>query len=159
MSTRGEYRLFKEKKTGMEYRHTQKGYLLAGSLVGMASILAGISLRFGWNPANVIVVILLVGTAILFYSMTVSVTGSELMIRFGPGLIRKRIPLSRISDARIVRNPWYYGWGIHLTPHGWLYNVSGLAAVEVDFISGGRFRIGTDDPQGLVRAIKERGME
>lgn len=133
------------------------GYLLAGSLVGMAAILAGISLQVGWNPVSVIVEIILLVTAFLFYSMTVSVTKGELVIRFGPGLIRKRVPLSRIRDARIVRNPWYYGWGIHLTPHGWLYNVSGLAAVEVDYISGGCFRIGTDDPQGLVRALKERG--
>jgi len=140
----------------MEYKHTQKGYLLAGSLLGMAAILAGISLHVGWNPASIIVEIVLLGTTVLFYSMTVSVTTSELVIRFGPGLIRKRIPLSRIRDARIIRNPWYYGWGIHLTPHGWLYNVSGLSAVEVDYISGGRFRIGTDDPKGLLQAIKGR---
>ncbi|HQG30945.1 MAG TPA: hypothetical protein PLA83_03370 [Deltaproteobacteria bacterium] len=140
----------------MEYKHTQKGYMLGGSLIGMAAILAGISAHIGWKPASIVVEIVLLGTAVLFYSLTVSVTGGELVIRFGPGLIRKRIPLSRIRDARIVRNPWYYGWGIHLTPHGWLYNVSGLAAVEVDYISGGRFRIGTDDPKGLLQAIKER---
>jgi hypothetical protein len=141
----------------MEYRHTQKGYLLAGSLIVMAAILAGISVRIGWNPANVVVGSILVGTAILFYSMTVLVTGSELVVRFGPGIIRKRIPLSTIRDVRIVRNPWYYGWGIHLTPHGWLYNVSGLVAVEVDLASGKCFRIGTDDPQGLIQALKGTG--
>lgn len=140
----------------MEYRHTQKGYLLAGSLAGMAAILAGISARTGWNTVNAFVVIVLFATAMLFYSMTVLVTGSDLVIRFGPGIVRKRIPLSRIRDVKAVRNPWYYGWGIHLTPHGWLYNVAGLAAVEVDLASGRRFRIGTDDPQGLMQALKQR---
>ncbi len=144
-------------ETAVEYKHTQRGDLTAGSLVGMAAILAGVSVHIGWNPAGIVGEIVLLGTAVLFCSLTVSVTGSELVIRFGPGLIRKRIPLSRIRDARIVRNPWYYGWGIHLTPHGWLYNVSGLSAVEVDYVSGGRFRIGTDDPGGLLKAVRRRG--
>lgn len=49
--------------------------------------------------------------------------------------------------------PLYYGWGIHLTPHGWLYNVSGSDAVEIRMKTGKKYRIGTDVPEELERAI------
>ncbi len=52
-----------------------------------------------------------------------------------------------------MRNPWYYGWGIRLTPTGWMYNISGLDAVQLQLASGKRFRIGTDEPVQLKSAI------
>ncbi len=137
------------------YRHTQRGYLLSGTLMGAAVIVFVLSLSIGWNIANILVGIVFVAMAFLFYSMTVEIRGDNLFIRFGPGLIRKQIPLSGVRDVRIVRNPWYYGWGINVTPQGWLYNVSGLAALEIELESGRCLRIGTDDPKGLSEAISE----
>ena len=72
---------------------------------------------------------------------------------FGPGLIHKTFAASDIREARIVRNRWFYGWGIRWTPHGWLFNVSGLDAVEVELRSGRQYRIGTDEPRQLHEAI------
>ncbi len=43
-------------------------------------------------------------------------------------------------------------------PWGWMFNVSGLDAVDIELKDGGRFRIGTDEPEELVRAIS-LGME
>ena len=42
------------------------------------------------------------------------------------GVIRKRVRLAEIVGCEPIRIRWWYGWGIHLTPCGWLYNVSGL---------------------------------
>jgi hypothetical protein len=53
----------------------------------------------------------------------------------------------------VVRNRWYYGWGIRITPRGWLYNVSGLDAVELALKNGKCVRIGSDEPHALARAI------
>jgi len=36
----------------------------------------------------------------------------------------------------------------------WVYNVSGLEAVEVTLRSGKRFRIGTDEPEALLTALQ-----
>jgi hypothetical protein len=36
-----------------------------------------------------------------------------------------------------------------------MFNVSGLDAVELELISGKRFRIGTDHPEGLETAIRQ----
>lgn len=72
---------------------------------------------------------------------------------FGSGVIRKRFRVEDIRTARSVRNPWYYGWGIRLTPQGWLFNVSGFDAVELELNSNRKFRIGTDEPHRLRAAI------
>jgi len=52
-----------------------------------------------------------------------------------------------------VTNPWWYGWGIHLTPSGWLYNVGGARAVQLDLHNGRSLRVGTDEPERLCEAI------
>jgi len=75
-------------------------------------------------------------------------------VRFGPGPIRKRVKLNEIESCKVVKNHWYYGWGIRLTPHGILYNVSGFYAVEIKLRTGRLYRIGTDTPQELEVAIR-----
>lgn len=91
--------------------------------------------------------------AILFDSLTVSVSNNFIEVRFGIGIIRKQFAIAKIQSATIVRNKWYYGWGIRLTPRGWLYNVAGLDAVEIRLNNGKQYRIGTDEPQELHKAI------
>jgi hypothetical protein len=41
-----------------------------------------------------------------------------------------------------------------ITPHGWLYNVSGLDAVEIQLCSGKKFRIGTDQSSELTSILQ-----
>ena len=68
-------------------------------------------------------------------------------------LFKKKVPLAQIIACEPIRIRWWYGWGIHLTPYGWLYNVSGLDAVAIALRTGRKFGLGTDDPHGLVAAI------
>ena len=70
-------------------------------------------------------------------------------------MIKKSFRLEEIQDAQIVRNPWYYGWGARWIPRGWLYNVSGFDAVELQLKGHRRFRIGTDEPEQLLAAVRE----
>jgi hypothetical protein len=90
----------------------------------------------------------------LFHSMTVEIGQGELRISLGVGLIRKRVPLREIATAKTVRNKWWYGWGIRLTPHGWMFSVSGYDAVEITLQDGRGYRIGTDEPHKLHSAIE-----
>ena len=106
------------------------------------------------DPATLVfasIAIVLVG--LLFGWLTVHIDNRRLLIKMGIGLIRRAIPLSSIRAFAPVTNRWYYGWGVRLTPYGMLYNVSGLRAVEILFESGRRVRIGTDEPEALVRAL------
>jgi len=91
---------------------------------------------------------------VLFGTMTVSVDDSAVEVRFGIGVIRKRVYLADIEACRIVRNPWYYGWGIHFIPGGILYNASGLSAVELQLMSGRLVRIGSGEPDVLAAALR-----
>jgi hypothetical protein len=54
-----------------------------------------------------------------------------------------------------VKNKWYFGWGVRrwFWPKMWIYNVSGFDAVEIVLKNGNIYRIGTDEPEKLERAI------
>jgi hypothetical protein len=102
------------------------------------------------------VVLMVLGISLaLFPSLSVVVEDDVLKLWFGPGVIRRTFPLRDIDFVEVVRNRWYWGWGIRWSPRGWLYNVSGLDAVELLVKNGKRYRIGTDDPQALAQAIQE----
>jgi hypothetical protein len=91
-----------------------------------------------------------------FSRLTTAVTDDAFECWFGSGLIRRRIPLARIEDASVVRHRWFYGWGIRLTPRGWLWNVSGLGIVELSLEKGRRFSVGSDEPERLAAALRQR---
>ena len=137
------------------YRHTQFGTVIVVTTVAIIPLavlpvwLAGIATA-AWLILGSMVVVLA-----LFATLTVEIDAEHLRIRFGIGLIRKRFPLDQIDTCRPVSNPWIYGWGIRLTPHGWLYNVSGQEAVELKMKSGKTCRIGTDEPEVLTAALQE----
>ena len=136
------------------YRHTQIGYLI---IVSMVIIIVPLGITLAITGMNWFA-IGLVGAAVglvLFYSLTVVIREHEVEVRFGLGLIKKRFKLSEIESCQIVRNHWYDGWGIHLTSHGVLYNVSGLNAVEIKLRTDQKCRIGTDVPQELQEAIQQ----
>jgi hypothetical protein len=143
------------------YRHTQFGTVTVISVVAAIALVVVIAGRTGWHPIPVVVSIALGVSLLLFYCLTIDIDRERVRCAFGPGLISKQVPLVEIAAARAVRNKWYWGWGIRLTPSGWMFNVSGLDAVELELVGGGRFRVGTDEPDAVVRAIvqaKEMGL-
>jgi hypothetical protein len=94
-------------------------------------------------------------TLLLFGMLHVMVDDEAVRIQFGIGLVRKRIPLSRIRALHAVRNRWTWGWGIRMYPGGMLYNAAGLSAVELTLDNGKRVRIGTAEPARLLAALEE----
>jgi len=93
------------------------------------------------------------GATFMFSRLTVTVDEATVVAAFGLGWPRRTERLDEIVAVRKVRNKWIYGWGIRKLPGGWMYNVWGLDAVELDLSSGKMFRIGTDDPEGLLAAL------
>jgi hypothetical protein len=102
----------------------------------------------------VIVSIILLVCLVLFYRLRIAIDEETLCASFGIGVIRKRVGLAEIVGCEPIRIRWWYGWGIHLTPYGWLYNVSGFDAVAITLRDGRKFAFGTDDHHGLVDAIR-----
>ena len=142
------------RKLGKVYKHTQIGYLMIVIIGTGLYLMLNFFYLHGFNILFIAVFVMLAVCLVLFAALTVKVDSRDVSLRFGIGVIRKKFPVIGIETAGIVRNPWYYGWGIRKTPDGWLYNVSGLLAVELRMKSGGKYRIGTDDPLGLLNAIE-----
>ncbi len=135
------------------YQHTQIGYLIIIILSVVSLFIVYFMNVEGFNWIAFAVLIIFGVCLVLFVTLTVEIEEDVLRIRFGPGVIRKTFSLKDIESCRVVKNPWYYGWGVHLTPHGWLFNVSGSYAVEIKMKSGRKYRIGTDVPNDLEKAI------
>jgi hypothetical protein len=137
----------------MPYRHTQRGTLTILVCLVLAAFDAALVWLSGqWPAAAVLLVLAVVG--FLFSALTVEVGDHELRWHFGPGFPSYRLALDEIASIAAVRNYWWNGWGIRIGPRSRLYNVSGLDAVELRLKSGEIRRIGTDDPQGLLNALR-----
>ena len=108
-----------------------------------------------FNKIQPIIFFILLIALALFYSLTVEIDETKLIVKFGFGVIKKKFILKDIESCHAVKNHWYYGWGIRITPHGWLYNISGLSAIEIKMKNGKTYRIGTDEPKNLERAITQ----
>jgi len=138
----------------LRYRHTQFGTVIVVSLLLSAVLFAGLGMMTGLMPLAVIGPVLMAVSLALFYARTVEIDAIYLRFGFGVGLIRQRIPLAEVRAVEPVPNSWLYGWGIHRTPHGGLYHVSGREAVQIALASGQRFRLGTDQPRRRAQALQ-----
>jgi hypothetical protein len=141
------------------YRHTQRG---PWGLLLYA--LGGISLIVGWSapllPLRITfqitgILVFLLGMS--FQHLTVEDAGDHLALRFGPfTLFRKRIRYDAIRDVEKGRTTVLDGWGIHWKPWGgWVWNIWGFDCVVLQ-LNRGMFRVGTDDPDGLVAFLRSR---
>jgi hypothetical protein len=118
--------------------------------VGIALVAAGVVVGS--------VVFAIVGAALaligfLFGSLTVTIDDTLLRTQFGNGPIKKTIGMDDIVSAEIVRNKWWYGWGIRRAPRGWMWNIAGLDAVAIHRRNATTFVLGTDEPERLLNAI------
>ena len=135
------------------YEHTQIGHVIIWSLLAIILIANGLTGTLIHWPAGVVSLVLVV-CLVLFYKLKITIEDEALRASFGPGIIRKKVRLAEVVGCDPIRIHWWYGWGIHLTPDGWLYNVSGFDAVAIRLRDGKKFALGTDDPCGLVDAIR-----
>jgi hypothetical protein len=144
----------------MHYRHTQ---LAPGTfriiVIAFLVVVAVISAASGEAAAVVVVLFVaaIVGAAlVVFGRLTVEVTEEGLNAFFGWGWPRRTLTWDKATATRIVRNRWWYGFGIRWFPGGMLWNVWTLDAVEFDLDSGRKFRVGTDEPEALLAALVGR---
>lgn len=146
------------------YRHVQVGEALRRLLLSVAAVALAWAIWWsfagppegGRDPALSILLVvapLLIIASGLFTSLTIEVTDTEVRWSFGIGWPRGRILRADLLRASIVRPSFFNGIGLHLTLHGWLWNVAVGRAVALTKRSGGEVLLGTDDPEGLLRAL------
>lgn len=135
------------------YRHTQIGWAIIGSLVLVAGLVLPPLQAARLDRGHTLFASIAAAVLVVFGWLTVEVDAGSILLRFGIGLVRKRLALRDVKSWREVRNPWYSGWGIKIRPGVVLWNVSGFDAVELVLEGGTRFRVGTDEPVALAAAI------
>jgi hypothetical protein len=144
------------------YRHTQLGWVIVGATALGMAVALGVTLLLPsgamrapwWTP---LLLVALLGLALgLFGWLTVEVDAREVRLRFGVGAIRKTLPIADMVRCDRLRIRLWWGWGLHWTPSGWLYNVSGREAVRLESKRERPVVIGSDDADGLKAAIDAR---
>jgi hypothetical protein len=140
------------------YKHTQIGTVILASLALPAIILWTQKLSGNLPTLVTLPTLSIVAlVAVLFPTLTTEVYRDRVRLYFGAGLIHRTIEMREIAAANVVHNSWSNGWGIRFNPgRGWMWNVSGLTAVELTLKSGKQFRIGTDDPEQLLNVIRSQ---
>ena len=148
----------------MKYKHTQIGYLILVVTLAVLVLFAWAyitaaaeppSVNSGNNFAITTIMVLVLFILASFLSLRVIIDEKYLWIKFGYGIYKKNFLLKDIMSVKIVKNRWYYGWGIRgwLWPKMCIYNVSGFDAVEIKLKNGKIYRIGTDEPKKLEQMI------
>jgi len=137
-----------------EYEHKQTAFWTFYALGLPALIYLTIGAFSSVTRVTLFTPLVLLLLPFLFWKLTITVDRETLRAAFGIGLVRKTVPVADIAACEPIRIRWWWGWGIHLTPYGWLYNVSGLDAVVITLRNGRRFCLGTDQPNELVAAIR-----
>lgn len=137
---------------GMLYQHTQVGWVIL-AVFGAGWLAVAAQPGLAREPGAWILFAIFAAVLANFGTLRVGVDRDTVTAAFGIGLIRRVLPVRDVVAWRPVRNPWYAGWGIRLGPGGVLWNVSGLDAIEFDLRDGRRFRLGTDEPEELSRAL------
>jgi hypothetical protein len=141
--------------------YTQFGTFSAVLMLPILIFLVIMLILTGFNdplPAIILifVIVILVICLLIFYKLTIDIDDTHVAFSFGIGLVKKKYPLKDIAGCRPVKNNFLYGIGIRLTPDGWLYNVSGLYAIELTFTNKkSKVRIGTDKPEELSETINK----
>jgi hypothetical protein len=132
------------------YQHTQPARTIVISLTaaGLAFAVGSLFCRPLISGALVAFIV-----AYFFRSMTIEISDTDLTWYFGSGFPRKRVALDDVVSAEPMRMTVWNGWGIHYTPQGWLYNVSGYGAVCVTLRNGKRLCLGSDEPAVLAERL------
>jgi hypothetical protein len=144
------------------YRRTEVGWkLLAGTAVGLAlATWLTLSLSAATRAAVPWMIVAMYATLLcavaLFATLTVEVDDEEIRLRFGVGIVRKTIELAEVVRTEHLQIKAWWGWGLHWTPTGWLYNIGGRDAVRVVVRRDRGVIVGSDDAQQLKACIDAR---
>lgn len=130
-------------------------FLLA-ALVPIAILLASgmfAPIPVGARLTLMVVALIMLTTAFVFSSLTITIRNGQLTWWFGPGVARKAVPLSSVVAAEPTTTSAFNSVGIRPTSRGWRYNIGGREAVHVTLDDGRAFLLGTDEPTALASAI------
>lgn len=141
------------------FSETQIGWWL---VVPIMVVAAGFTLLYAFQWGNhpldqttYLVFMTLFGVVLaLFATMRTTVDAEAVVVMYGVGIIRRRIPVEAIASVRILpAMPFVVGYGLRLTADGVILNIQPSALVGCTLRSGQVVRIGTRQPEALAQRL------
>jgi len=77
--------------------------------------------------------VLMLVCLLTFYRIVIEVDENYITFKLGIGLFKKTYQINDLTSCSSVRCSFISGFGIRKIANGWLYNVSGLDAIELKF--------------------------
>ncbi len=145
--------------TPVRYRHTQYSPLMALLIGPFVVLIFALMFVTRFNLLADLLFVLFLFVLATFAALTTAVGQGKIDLTFGPGSIRRAIPLSEVMNVRVVTTSPVDGLGVHWWNNAWIYNVYGTRAVEIIYKNGAVLRVGTDEPERFAQAIEEAMME
>jgi hypothetical protein len=148
------------------YQHRQVG-IVTILVIGLSAIFTAFALVSALQSAEGLstTVLLVTGlvvtgvfilTLMAFYAFTIQITDRTVSFWFGWGVGKQSLPFDTIQSVEIVRNPWYYLWGVKSIPGGWLYSIApGGRALELVLKDHRKIRLGTDQVEEVQLRLKQ----
>jgi hypothetical protein len=143
------------------HRQTSAKALVLPPIAAAVSIPVLLSLNGGTRapllvPIAILVAVVALVTVIVavFSTMITEVTDSEVVVGFRFGAMQRRVPFADIVRAERANIAWWHGTGVKYGLNTTSYLVRPGPAVALILKSGRTLRIGTDDPDGLMAALK-----
>jgi hypothetical protein len=98
--------------------------------------------------------LLLIVCLLILYKLTIYIDNTSVSFKLGIGLITRKYLITDIQSCKSVKVEPFFGIGIKITPNGWIYNVSGLNAIELSFKNKkSKVWIGTNKPDEIAGII------
>jgi len=144
----------------VRYMHRQTSYRAMLLILPIAAVV-GSSVYFASSQGKppplfipVIAIAIVVIAAAIFSTLIIEVTDDAIAVGFLFGAMRRRVARGEIMRAERCSIPWWYGTGVKYGLKATSYLAWPGPAVELTLKSGRALRIGTDDPDGLLVALK-----
>jgi hypothetical protein len=141
-------------------KYTQFGTFSVAIMLPLLLLFTGLLIKSGVTNSpefyiNALLVLTFIICLLIFYKLTIIVNKTNVSFKLGIGLIGKSYNISNLKSCRPVTNSPFYGIGIRMLPDGWLYNVTGLKAIELQFRNKKSVvRVGTNRPEEISELVQ-----
>ena len=106
-------------------------------------------------PFSIVSLIIFIAL-LFFYKLTIIIDDTYISFKLGIGLFGKKYRIDDLKSCKPVKNSIFFGIGAKMLPNGWLFNVSGLKAIELSFKNKKSIiRIGTDKPEEIADIVSK----
>ncbi len=137
------------------YQESQTGVwtLVVLFFVGALELKFGVNLQPEWFTLALVLGLGLL--AVIFSSMTIRVTPDGVEWWLGLPILKRRVRMSEIASVSAGKVGWLTGLGIRTDGRNVTWIVSGRSVVILTLVDGRKTRLGSNEPERVVEAIRQ----